>query len=173
MQRLYYLADDISAAEHLTEDLQRQGITRDHLHLVANNDTELERHHMPTASPLETTDLLPAGESGLLAGAALGLLACVLLYTAGIAGDAPLAYVGLFIFCTGFGAWFGGFVGIGRPHYKLNPFAKALSSGSVLVMIDTHEQESDQIERFMSHQPHAALAGKGSTWNNPLHPAHL
>lgn len=172
MQRLYYLADNIQAAEHLTEDLQNQGVTRNHVHLVAANDTELERHHMPTATPLDTTDLLPSGEGGLLLGASIGLLACVGLYVTGWV-DNLLAYLGLFIFCTGFGAWLGGFVGINRRHYKLAQFDGAIRKGQVLVMIDAEPDATGLIERFMSHQPQAQLAGRGSTWNNPLHPQHL
>ncbi|MBB3169414.1 hypothetical protein [Simiduia aestuariiviva] len=172
MQRLYYLADSIQAAEHLTEDLQNHGVTRDHVHLVAANDAELERHHMPTATPLDTTDLLPAGEGGLLVGASLGLIACVTLYLTGWVSSS-LAYVGLFIFCTGFGTWLGGFVGITRRHYKLEQFDEAIQQGHVLVMIDADAESSSAIERFMQHQPQAQLAGRGTTWNNPLHPAHL
>ncbi|UTA47291.1 hypothetical protein L1F30_14105 [Simiduia sp. 21SJ11W-1] len=172
MQRLYYLADNIQAAEHLTEDLQSQGVTRNHVHLVAANDAELERHRMPTASPLETTDLLPAGEGGLLVGASLGLVACVGLYLTGWV-DSTLAYLGLFLFCTGFGAWLGGFVGINKRHYKLEQFEGAIRNGHVLVMIDTEPEAAGLVERFMAHQPKAQLAGRGSSWNNPLHPHHL
>ncbi|AFU98866.1 hypothetical protein [Simiduia agarivorans] len=171
MQRLYYLADNAEAASHITNDLCLQGLPPGNVHLVAENDAELERRHLPTANLLETTDLLPAGESGLLLGLAVGSLACLLMWAGGWLSEAgPLAYIGLFIFCTGLGTWLGGFVGLSLRHYKLTGFKAALDRGKVLVMVDT---DSPRIARMMSHHPEAQAAGNGSTWNNPLHPHHL
>lgn len=171
MQRLYYLADDAQAAGHIANDLRAQGVTTNHLHLVAENDADLVRNHLEPASPLETTDLLPAGEGGLLVGIALGITACTLSWLTGLLpASSPLAYLGLFIFFTGLGAWFGGFIGLSRRHYKLAGFRDALKKGQVLVIVDT---DSDQIARLMNHHPVAHAAGRGSTLNNPLHPNHL
>lgn len=171
MQRLYYLADSAEAASHITHDLSVQGLAPNKVHLVAKNDAELERRHLPTANILETTDLLPAGESGLLLGLTTGGLACMLMWAGGWLNQAgPLAYIGLFIFCTGLGTWLGGFVGLSQRHYKLHGFKEALNKGQVLVMVDT---DSPQIVRMMSHHPEAHAAGNGSTWNNPLHPHQL
>lgn len=170
MQRLYYLADDMDAASHLSTDLISHGVQRHQLHLVANREAELWRRNLPAANPLHTTDVVPASEGGLLAGLSLGIVACVLVYTNRwlISADG-LAYVGLLIFCTCLGTWLGGFVGLSLRHYKLVAFQPALDQGRVLVMVDVDQDRAADIARFMSHHPDAQPAGHSSNWNNPLH----
>lgn len=171
MQRLYYLAEDVAAAHRIAHDLQCQGVSAGDLHLVADNPADLATHQLSGASLLETTDLLPASESGLLLGIALGSLACTLAWVGGwltLAG--PLAYVGLFIFFAGLGSWLGGLVGLSLDHYKLAQFQPALQKGQVLMMVDS---DSPRIEQLMRYQPQAHLVGLGSSWNNPLHPQQL
>ncbi|MDN3638577.1 hypothetical protein QWY82_07145 [Simiduia curdlanivorans] len=174
MQRLYYLTKTLQAAEHVTSDLLNHGLFKHQLHLIAKNDGELEQHHLPTASPLETTDILPAGEGGLVIGLVVGACACLGLYAYGLDIKTYwMAYVGLMVLCTSFFTWLGGFIGIGLRHYKLGMFKDELDAGSILVMVDTPTERRTAVESLMAHHPDAVAAGSGSTWNNPLHPAHL
>ncbi|BFM10456.1 hypothetical protein R50072_06090 [Simiduia litorea] len=174
MQRLYYLTSTLQAAEQITSDLLNHGVFKHQLHLVAKNDGALEQHHLPTASPLDTTDILPAGEGGLLIGLFVGACACAGLYAYGLDAKTNwIAYVGLLVLCTGLFTWLGGFIGIGLQHYKLGFFKKELDAGNILVMVDTPSEKRLSVENLMAHHPDAVAAGSGSTWNNPLHPAHL
>lgn len=174
MQRLYYLTDTLDAAENVTQDLLNHGVLKNQLHWVAKNDGELERHQLPTATAFDTTDLIPAGESGLLIGALAGTLGCLFLYGSGLSASIePIAYVGIFVLSIGLFTWLGGFIGLSLNHYKLATFKPALENGQKLLMIDTPTDASGAIQRFMSHHPEAIIAGSGSTWNNPLHPHHL
>src|SRR5690606_31808382 len=118
MNRHFYISDNLDDLESLEHDLEASGISTEQIHVLSENDRELERHHLHEVSPLLKKDLVNSGSKGVLIGAGLAAVVIALAYFTGWsnspAGWTPFAFLALVL--LGFCIWEGGFLGIQRPN---------------------------------------------------------
>jgi hypothetical protein len=131
-----------------------------HIHLLAREGIALE--DLPEATFAQRSDLLPALERGMGAGAATGMLAglvAVAFPAAGltIAGGAIAAMT---VAGAGFGAWVATMVGVAVPNTRLARFRDAINEGQLLMMVDLPHERVEEIEALVkSHDPDADIKG--------------
>ena len=166
MKRLYYLTDSLDSVTSIFEDLQRDGITNWHLHVLSRNEAGLYHRQIHSANMLQENDVIHSGQLGALLGGAVGLLAATLLqwwnpFGVDIPLPALIIVAGVF---TMFGAWSGGLAGVTRENYKTTRFHDELIRGKHLIMVDVSRMQEKRIRFHLSrYHPEAFLAGEDTT----------
>lgn len=169
LRRLYFLLPDVPTARKIVDELLLAHIEWKHIHLLAREGIALE--DLPTATLAQRSDLLPALQRGIGAGAATGMLAglvAVAFPPAGltIAGGAIAAMTAA---GAGFGAWVATMVGVDVPNTRLARFQDAIKGGQLLMMVDLPRERVEEIEALVkSHHPDADI--KGTDPNVPVFP---
>ena len=74
-QRIYFLLPDTRSARRTMDDLLLARIEERHIHFVAQERTQLEGLH--AANLLQTSDVVPAAEAGLIHGGIAGIVLAV------------------------------------------------------------------------------------------------
>lgn len=160
-RRIYWLLPGLDSARATMDDLLRGGIELRRMHFVARDDVDLSELH--AANVLQTSDVLPSAEAGLLAGAAvggmLGAFAAMILPGAGEApqwGFIPsLVFAGALV-----DAWTSSMIGISAPNRRLRRFAAELERGRILLMLDVQAGRVREVEaRLQVLHPEARLQG--------------
>jgi HAMP domain-containing protein len=161
-RRIYWLLPELGSARRTMDDLLLARIDESHIHFVGRDGADLTGLH--PANLLQTSDLIPAAQHGLMiggcAGMAIGLLAALLpvgiepRQAAGIA--AALGIAG-----AAFGAWTASMIGISIPSSRLERFRKALDDGQLLLMIDVPRGRVEEIEALLqAAHPEARFGGE-------------
>jgi hypothetical protein len=159
-RRIYWLLPDLPSARRMMDDLLLARIDEGHIHFVGPEGADMSGLH--PANILQTSDLIPAAQHGLVIGGAVGILAGFVAAMYPIVGDAPqwgvvavLALVG-----GGFGAWASSLIGISVPSSRLKRFDAAIKSGQVLLMVDVPRSRLEDIEELLKTvHPEARLEG--------------
>lgn len=160
LRRLYFLVPDVPTAKKVVDELLLAHVEWKHIHLLARQGTPLEA--LPEASLAQKSDLVPALQRGVGAGAATGLLAglaAMAFPPAGltIAGGAIAAIA---LAGAGFGALLSSMVGAGLPSSRLKRFEEAVAEGQLLMMVDLPLQRVEEIEALVrSHHADARIEG--------------
>jgi len=160
LRRLYLLLPDVPTAGKVVDELLLAHIEWKHIHLLAREGTPLEA--LPEATLSQKSDLVPALQRGIGAGAATGLLAglvAVAFPPAGltIAGGAVAATA---LAGAGFGAIMSTIVGVGLPSTRLERFQDAINAGQLLMIVDLPRDRVEEIEALVkSHHPDAGIEG--------------
>lgn len=160
IRRIYFLVPDVESTTAIVDELLLARIEQRHIHIVAREGTPLGE--LPEAGVAQSTDLIPALESGVIAGGVTGLLAGVLAVTFPPAGLVlgGGAVLGLTAVSAGFGAWMAGMVGVGLPNRQLEKFESEIEAGQLLMMIDVPRIQVEQIEALVQrHHPEVELQG--------------
>ena len=78
MQRHYYISDNLDELERVEQELEAQGISTEQIHVLSEQDAEVEQHHhLHDVPSFMKQDVVHSGEIGALVG--LVLAAAVLL----------------------------------------------------------------------------------------------
>ena len=160
LRRLYFLVPDVPTAKKVVDDLLLAHVEWRHIHLVAREGVPLEA--LPEATLAQKSDLVPALQRGIGAGAATGALAglAALVFTpAGltIAGGAVAAIT---LTGAGFGALLSTIVGVALPSSRLKRFEDAINRGELLMMVDLPLPRVEEIEALVrSHHADARIEG--------------
>ena len=163
-RRLYFLLPDVPMARTIVDELLLARVEWRHIHLIAREGTQLE--DLPEASLVQKSDVVPALQRGLGAGAATGMLAglaAMAFPPAGltIAGGIVAAVT---LFGAGFGAVMATMVGVDIPNTRLARFEEAVKAGQLLMMVDVTRDRVDEIESLVrSHHPEAQIEGTDPT----------
>jgi hypothetical protein len=161
MRRLYFLIPDTTSAKAIVDELLLARVEARHIHLVAKDHERLTKEHLPEASLLEESDLVPALERGMAVGGATGLvagLAVLVLPTGLIVGGGALLASSLF--GAGMGAWISSMIGISAPNSRLRKFEEDIEAGNLLMLIDIPKTRVDEItEMVAKHHPEAHVEG--------------
>ena len=170
MKRLYYLTDDINAAEEASDRLHQEGISDWNLHVLGKDKAELFHHHLHSTTPLQELDIIRSGERGALLGIATGILVTgfVVYFTPLGASLNWLAQAAIVLLFSCFGAWLGGLVGVSTDNYKLRRFRKEIDNGGFLLLVDVSPSERQAVETLLSSFSNIRKAGEDSTIVNPF-----
>jgi hypothetical protein len=150
---MYCLLPTVDHARQLIADLRDAGLSRRYIHVLANEDVELDGLHK--ASLLQRTEVSHGISMGLGVGGTAGMLGGLLVVTfppAGIVLGGGAVLLATTLAGAGLGALVSALVASGIPHHELQPFRNRILRGEILVMLDipTHRiQMTDwMIERL-------------------------
>jgi len=148
-RRIYWLLPDLASARRAMDDLLLARIDEGHIHFVGSPHADLSGLH--TANVLQTSDLIPAAQSGLVIGGAVGALAGVAAAMYPIVGDTPQwGVVGVLAIVGGaFGAWSSSMMGSSAPNRRLKRFQPEIESGHILLMADVPKARLEEIETML------------------------
>ena len=159
-RRLYFVFPDAQQTSHAVADLQRAGVTRNHMHTVARDGTDIAS--LPMATSNQKNDMAWRIEGYawradlvIFSAALCGFL--VALYS----GFVSWALIALAVMIVSFVT---GMLFVTRvPDTHLDEFHGALAHGEVLLMVDVPRARMEEIETLMARRHPAAVAG-GSSW---------
>ncbi|MED5622330.1 DUF1269 domain-containing protein [Ideonella sp. BN130291] len=148
-RRIYWLLPDLASARRTMDDLLLARIDEKHMHFVGSDSTDLSGLH--AANVLQTSDLIPAAQSGLVIGGAVGVLAGVAAALYPIVGDTPQwGVVGVLAVVGGlFGAWSSSMLGSSAPNRRLKRFELAIERGQILLMVDVPRSRLEEVEELL------------------------
>ena len=166
MRRLYFLSPHLKSAQQIVNDLLLARVNVGHMHIVSKDESQLIKAHLPCASLLEKTDIIPAFERGTVVGFATGLLAGLVGATfspLGLEFDGA-TILGITLSGAIFGAWVSGMIGISLHNSQLEQFESAIEDGQLLLIIDVPKSRVSEItELVISHHPEAGERGSEPT----------
>lgn len=166
MRRLYFLTPTIQSARQIVDELLLTRIDSRHIHIISDNEPELARAHLPEATLLEKTDVVPAFERGIVFGFLTGLVAGALAITFPPSGLelGGGAFLGITLAGAAFGAWISGMIGVSLHNSQLKAFESAIAHGGLLIIIDVPKDRVDEITRMVkNHHPEAKSGGEEPT----------
>ncbi len=148
-RRIYWLLPDLPSARSAMNDLLLARIEVSHIHFVAAEGTDMTGLH--AANVFHTSDVIPAAQSGLVIGGAVGVLAGVAAAMFPIVGDSPQwGVVGVLAIAGGlFGAWSSSMLGSSTPNRRLKRFEEAIQHGQLLLMVDVPRSRLEEIEDLL------------------------
>lgn len=164
MNRHFYISDNLDDLERLENELEASGISTEQIHVLSENDRDLEQHHLHEVSPLLKKDLVNSGSKGLLIGAALATAVIALAYVTdwsnSPAGWTPFVFLAVVL--LGFSAWEGGFLGIQRPNSYFERFEPSLHMGKHVFFVDVADNQEAALEQVVRQHPMLQMAGTGA-----------
>jgi hypothetical protein len=148
-RRLYVVCPDLQCAQQTMNDLLLARIEERHIHVLATRDAPMDGLH--EANVLQKTDLVHGAEMGLVIGGAVGAILGVLLIYMPFEG-VELQHVTVLIAALGgafFGVWVSSMVAASVPNTRLVAFAKDISEGRYLMMIDVPFRRVHEIQSLV------------------------
>ncbi|KGJ90749.1 hypothetical protein [Thalassotalea sp. ND16A] len=165
MVRHYYLSNDLDELEEVEQELLENGFTMPQLHVLSENDADVQAHHLHQVESVLKKDVVHSTEVGALvglAGAILVLLAAYLLgWTESAAGWMPFVFLSIIV--LGFCTWEGGFIGIQRPNVEFERFQKTLSEGKHIFFVDAEPNQENILAKLMKYHPSLTVEGFGES----------
>ncbi|GGW93324.1 NAD/FAD-utilizing enzyme [Alteromonas halophila] len=155
MSRHYYISDDLNDLEALEKELEQQGMARSQIHVLSDNDTEVEQHHLHAITPFLKQDVVHSSELGafigvVIAGVLLGAVYVLDLHSTAV-GWLPFVFGSLVI--LGFCVWEGGLIGLQVPNQKFKRFQKLLKKGKHIFFVDTRDEQEASLASIVARHP--------------------
>jgi hypothetical protein len=79
MKRHYYISDDLDNLATIEQELEAKGISTPQIHVLSENDAEVEKRHLHAIEAVLKQDVVHSTELGAIVGA---VLASILLFVA-------------------------------------------------------------------------------------------
>jgi hypothetical protein len=151
-RRIYWLLPGLASARRAMDELLLARIEEGHIHFVAADGTDMSGLH--AANVFQTSDLIPAAQSGLVIGGAVGALAGVAAALYPIVGDSPQwGVVGVLAIAGGvFGAWASSMLGSSAPNRRLRRFQDDIAQGRILLMVDVPRSRLEDVEDMLERR---------------------
>jgi hypothetical protein len=164
MLRHYYISNDLDDMEAVEQELEAKGVSTPQIHVLSENDAEVEKHHLHAIEAVLKQDVVHSTELG----AVVGVIGAILVLGAAYLMDWHTTAVGwvpfgfLAVVVLGFCTWEGGLIGIQIPNHEFKRFQKLLKHGKHVIFVDVDpEQESVLLETAAQH-PKLKHAGTGN-----------
>ncbi|MYF68685.1 MAG: DUF1109 domain-containing protein [Proteobacteria bacterium] len=154
MKCLYFLTPALKSAHTISDDLHAVGVDDWYIHVISKDEAGLKKHRIHSSNYIETMDIVRSGLTGAFAGFAVGMLGAVVLASLQPFGpNVPVvAYAGVVVLATFFGAWEGGLVGVSTENKKLKPFHDDIEAGKYLFLIYARKGMGEVIKAMMSEK---------------------
>ncbi len=163
MLRHYYISDDLDDLEKIEQELESQGFTEPQIHVLSENDSEVEKHHLHEVEAILKQDVVHSTEIGAGVGIVIAVLilglAKFLGWASGPVGWIPFIFLAIIVF--GFCTWEGGFIGIQKPNINFERFQDALHKGKHVLFVDVDSHQVSTIEKIVKEHPRLVEAGYG------------
>jgi hypothetical protein len=163
MLRRYYISNDLDDLETVEKELEQQGLDTQQIHVLSNQDANVELHQLNEVSSVLKSDVVHATALGAVFGllcAGLVLLTAYLLnWTASGAGWVPFIFLAVVV--LGFCTWQGGFIGIQEPNVNFKRFQSILEQGKHVLFVDIEPKQEKMLKKVVRRHPRLELAGTG------------
>jgi hypothetical protein len=168
-KRIYWLLPDSTSARRTMDDLLLARIEERHIHFVGTDEADMTGLH--PANILQTTDLIPAAQHGLVIGGAVGIAVGLVAALFPIVGNEPQwGVAGVLAIIGGpFGAWAASLIGVSLPSSRLRRFKKAIEAGQLLLIVDVPRSKVEDIEALLQ-KSHPEAHFEGEEPNVPAFP---
>jgi hypothetical protein len=163
MKRHYYISDDLDNLAKIEQDLEAKGISTPQIHVLSENDAEVEKHHLHAIEAVLKQDVVHSTELGAVVGVVLAaillLVAYYLDWHTSAAGWMPFGFLAVII--LGFCTWEGGLIGIQIPNYQFKRFQTLLKQGKHVIFIDIDADQEDILANMFKNNKRLKFAGTG------------
>jgi len=163
MNRHYYISDNLDDLESVESELEASGIGTEQIHVLSENDADVEQHRLHDVPSFLKQDVVNSGLRGIAIGVALATLTLALVHLGGWAettvGWTPFIFLAAVV--IGFCAWEGGFLGIQQRNSYFKRFEDNLREGKHIFFVDVDDKQEAVLERVVRHHPTLQLAGTG------------
>lgn len=163
MKRHFYLSDDLSDLESLEHELEDAGVDAEQIHIMSNDEAELENRHLRAVGSISKKDVIRAGSMGF--GIGLLLVSFILLVSLQMGlneTDAWMPIMFLAVVTLGFCTWEGGLWGIQNLNHEFKRFRNELDKGNHLFFVDVKERQEPVVNHIVDFHPRLILAGSGT-----------
>ncbi|GAB1260497.1 NAD/FAD-utilizing enzyme [Aurantivibrio plasticivorans] len=164
MKRHYYISDDISELQRVENELEESGFSRPQIHVLTEDDFELEKRHINGVDPFLRKDIVLTAEIGAVVGILLSISVLGLAYFFGwyeTFSWAPFLFLSIVI--LGFCTWEGGLIGMHLPHRAFKRFQTLLKQGQHVLMVDSKESQESRLGAIVRMHPKLMPAGTGKS----------
>jgi len=165
MLRHYYVTDDLDELEKVENELEQNGFTEPQIHILSENDTEVENHHLHEVAAVLKQDVVHSTEVGAIVGVIGAALLLALVYLLNwyqsAAGWMPFIFLAVII--LGFCTWEGGFIGIQKPNVNFERFQEMLHKGKHVLFVDVDPHQEFAIASVMKSHPALEASGFGES----------
>lgn len=163
MKRQYYISSDLDDLERVEEELRSEGFITPQIHLLSENDAEVEKHHLHAIESVLKQDVVRSmrlgAAAGILGAASVILLAYLMQWHTTAVGWLPFAF--LSIVTLGFCTWVGGFIGIQVPHHQFRRFQDLLKQGKHIFFVDISDDQHEALNKVVDAHANLQHAGTG------------
>ncbi len=164
MQRHYFVSEDLDELAFVEKELEASGVETPQIHILSEQDAELERHHLPDIDSLSKKNIVRSAEFGAVIGVCLAALVLISAYYTGVVAVITwLPFVFLAVVILGFCTWEGGLFGIHEMSEEFKRFEPELAQGKHVLMVDVDEQQTSLLERIVGFHPRLHSAGTGES----------
>ncbi|GAC18528.1 hypothetical protein [Paraglaciecola arctica] len=169
MQRHYYVSDDLNDLEAVARELELSGLSSPQLHVLSEDDAEVEKHHLHAIEAVLKQDVVHSTQLGAVVGIIGAALIFGITYTmqwhTTATGWLPAGFLAVIV--LGFCTWVGGLIGIQIPNYQFKRFQALLKQGKHVFFVDVdanqYEVMSEVVERHAS-LIHAGTGDATPSW---------
>ncbi|TDF39753.1 NAD/FAD-utilizing enzyme [Alteromonadaceae bacterium M269] len=163
MKRYYYISDDLNDLESVERELEDKGFSTPQIHVLSENDAEVEKHHLHAIEAVLKQDVVHSTELGAVVGAVMATLVLLVAYLmewhTTAAGWIPFGFLAVVI--LGFCTWEGGLIGIQIPNYQFKRFQKLLKEGKHVFFVDIDAEQEEALSQIVAEHPRLKVAGTG------------
>lgn len=150
MLRNFYIADDLSELEHVSQSLVQAGLAEEQVHVLSEADEEAAKRRVNAVNSLSKSDIIRSG----LIGAGIGAVLAILILLTGLFFDADgvdgwLPFVFLAVVVFGFCTWEGGFRGIQVRNAEFRRFDNMLKLGKHVLIVDIDPAEENKVKKVL------------------------
>jgi len=163
MKRYYYISEDLDGLEQIERELEEAGVTTPQIHILSDDDTDLDRHKLHRVEPVLKKDVVHGTEMGALIGVLGAALVLLLAWWSGLTASFTwIPAIFLAIVVLGFCTWEGGLIGIQETHVDFRRFEGDLRAGKHILFVDIDADQKASLDRVV--RGHSALqsAGEGA-----------
>jgi hypothetical protein len=169
MKRYYYLSNSINDTDRIHQNLIKQGITADHIHVYGVDDKVAQAHDFNAVLSIFKTDMVHYILRGLLIGLSLTIIASLGLtyFVDDVVSILPFMVLFGALF-TGFVSWEAGLIGLHKLNYKFVPLIKMLGKSKHLVLIDVTPAQFPFLVATLKEFKNIEAVAVGSNFVNPF-----
>ena len=162
MIRHFYISDSLDDLEDVEQELEEQGIATPQIHVLSQNDADVQQHHLHEVEAVLKKDVVHSMELGAIVGVIAAAIVLIVAYAAGWTESAAawIPFIFLAIVVLGVCTWEGGLFGIQEPHYQFKQFQDVLKQGRHVFFVDVTEQQEAVLARIVDAHPKLEAAGE-------------
>jgi hypothetical protein len=163
MKRHYFISDDLDDLKIIEQQLEAAGVTTPQIHVLSEDETGVEIHHLHQVEPVLKKDVVKGTELGAVVGVIGAALVLLLAWQSGLTESytwVPAIFLAVIV--LGFCTWEGGLIGIQEPHSEFKRFQSALHQGKHVLFIDADPAQESILQKVVSDHPRLQVAGEGT-----------
>ncbi|MFL0811001.1 MAG: NAD/FAD-utilizing enzyme [Agarilytica sp.] len=163
MKRHYYVGDDLQDLKKLESELESAGLDCEQIHVLSNDDADVEALGLPAVDSFSKKDVLKSGFMGFGLGI-IGAGAIMFFFMqSGLSEDftmAPALFLALGT--LGFFTWEGGLWGIQKGNSEFERFEDDLAHHKHVFFVDVKPSQEKLLDHVLTFHPQVSSAGEGS-----------